>query len=109
MDAPTVWIVGGQDKGNDYSPLSELVRQKVKAIVCMGLDNAKIRAFFGPLGKPMVETHSAEEAVRQAAALSEPGDMVLLSPACASFDLFKNYEHRGQLFREAVERLMTNT
>ena len=109
MDAPTVWIVGGQDKGNDYSPLSEWVRQKVKAIVCMGLDNAKIRAFFGPLGKPMVETHSAEEAVRQAAALSEPGDMVLLSPACASFDLFKNYEHRGQLFREAVERLMTNT
>lgn len=102
MEGPTIWIVGGQDKGNDYAPLLELVRHKVKAIVCMGLDNSKIINYFGALGKPMVETHSAEAAVQQAKTFAEPDDTVLLSPACASFDLFKNYEHRGDLFREAV-------
>ena len=94
--------MGGQDKGNDYAPLLELVRHKVKAIVCMGLDNSKIISYFGGLGKPMVETRSAGAAVQQAKTFAEPDDTVLLSPACASFDLFKNYEHRGDLFREAV-------
>jgi UDP-N-acetylmuramoylalanine--D-glutamate ligase len=102
MDAPTVWIVGGQDKGNDYSPLYKLVRQKVKAIVCMGVDNSKIVAAFKKYKKPMVETSSAAEAVNAAAGFAEEGDMVLLSPACASFDLFKNYEDRGEQFRAAV-------
>lgn len=105
MDNPTVWIVGGQDKGNDYSPLLELVRHKVKAIVCMGVDNSKILDYFGHLGKPMVETRSAEAAVMAARQFAEADDTVLLSPACASFDLFKNYEHRGDLFREAVLNL----
>ncbi len=105
MDRPTVWIVGGQDKGNDYTPLLPWVDSVVKAIVCMGVDNSKIIAAFSHLNKPMVETRSAEEAVRVAAGLAEPGEAVLLSPACASFDLFKNYEHRGAMFRKAVEEL----
>lgn len=102
MSEPTVWIVGGQDKGNDYSPLFELVREKVKAIVCMGADNAKLREVFGGFGKPMVEAGSAAEAVRLAASFAAAGDTVLLSPACASFDLFKNYEDRGEQFKTAV-------
>ena len=102
MDMPTVWIVGGQDKGNDYSPLLKLVKKKVKAIVCMGVDNSKIISVFGGMKKPMVETGSAAAAVAAAAGFAEKGDTVLLSPACASFDLFKNYEDRGGQFREAV-------
>lgn len=102
MTEPTVWIVGGQDKGNDYSPLFELVREKVKAIVCMGVDNAKLREVFGGFGKPMAEAGGAEEAVRMAADFAESGDTVLLSPACASFDLFKNYEDRGEQFKQAI-------
>ncbi len=102
MDTPTVWIVGGQDKGNDYSPLLKLVMKKVKAIVCMGVDNTKIISVFGKMKKPMVETGSASEAVKIAATFAKAGDTVLLSPACASFDLFKNYEDRGAQFREAV-------
>ena len=102
---PVVWIVGGTDKGNDYSILNDLVREKVKAIVCLGVDNAKIHAAFGSMGKPMTDTHSAEEAVRKSAEFAEPGDVVLLSPCCASFDLFKNYEDRGQQFKEAVRKL----
>lgn len=102
---PVVWIVGGTDKGNDYSILDDLVREKVKAIVCMGVDNAKIHAAFGPMGKPMSDALSAEEAVKQAAAFAEPGDVVLLSPCCASFDLFKNYEDRGAQFKAAVRAL----
>ncbi|MCC6460762.1 MAG: UDP-N-acetylmuramoyl-L-alanine--D-glutamate ligase [Saprospiraceae bacterium] len=102
MDQPTVWIVGGQDKGNDYSPLQTLVRKKVKAIVCMGLDNEKIIQAFKKHKKTMVETRSAREAVAAARQLASAGDTVLLSPACASFDLFKNYEDRGAQFREAV-------
>ncbi|MBQ9475109.1 MAG: UDP-N-acetylmuramoyl-L-alanine--D-glutamate ligase [Bacteroidales bacterium] len=104
---PVVWIVGGTDKGNDYSVLSELVKQKVKAIVCMGVDNKKIHeAFEGMVGRENIcDTLSAEDAVRAAAKFAESGDVVLLSPCCASFDLFKNYEDRGKQFKEAVRRL----
>ena len=104
---PVVWIVGGKDKGNDYSVLDPLVREKVKAVVCLGVDNAKIHAAFeGIVGKEkMVDTASAEEAVRAASRFAEPGDVVLLSPCCASFDLFKNYEDRGRKFKEAVRGL----
>jgi UDP-N-acetylmuramoylalanine--D-glutamate ligase len=100
MDRPTVWIVGGQDKGNDYTPLFPLVRDRVKAIVCLGADNTKLLGTFGSFGLPLVETRSAREAVQAAARFASPGDAVLLSPACASFDLFKNYEDRGEQFRE---------
>ncbi|HAD14156.1 MAG TPA: UDP-N-acetylmuramoyl-L-alanine--D-glutamate ligase, partial [Saprospirales bacterium] len=93
------------DKGNDYEPLLKWVKKKVKAIVCMGVDNTKIIKAFKAMKKPMVETSSAQEAVVQAAKLAEAGDTVLLSPACASFDLFKNYEDRGAQFREAVKSL----
>ena len=104
---PVVWIVGGTDKGNDYSQLAGLVKEKVKAIVCLGVDNSKIHAAFeGIVGADrMVDTRSAEEAVKASAALAEDGDVVLLSPCCASFDLFKNYEDRGQQFKEAVRKL----
>ena len=104
---PVVWIVGGTDKGNDYSVLDKLVRERVKAIVCMGVDNAKIHAAFEEIvGKDkIVDTRSAEEAVKASAAFAAPGDVVLLSPCCASFDLFKNYEDRGRKFKEAVRHL----
>ena len=102
MDRPTVWIVGGQDKGNDYAPLLPLVRKQVKAIVCLGVDNSKILAAFSGLKKPMVEARSAVEAVQAADRLADEGEAVLLSPACASFDLFKNYEDRGEQFKSAV-------
>lgn len=105
MERPTVWIVGGQDKGNDYTPLVPWVKKKVTAIVCMGLDNSKIVAAFQDLKKPIVETESAREAVRAANNFASPGDTVLLSPACASFDLFKNYEDRGEQFRNEVLQL----
>ncbi len=104
MTAPTVWIVGGKDKGNDYSELTELVRQKVKAIVCLGVDNSKIHAAFDGICR-IVDTQSAEEAVKAAYKMGEKGDTVLLSPACASFDLFQNYEDRGRQFKEAVRKL----
>ena len=104
---PVVWIVGGKDKGNDYSVLDPLVREKVKAIVCLGVDNAKIHAAFEGIvgGEKMVDTASAEEAVRAASKFAEAGDVVLLSPCCASFDLFRNYEDRGRKFKEAVRGL----
>jgi UDP-N-acetylmuramoylalanine--D-glutamate ligase len=102
MTRPVVWIVGGQDKGNDYQSLMPLVREKVRAIVCMGLDNHKILESFSLLGLPMQETRSAGEAVHAAQALARPGDVVLLAPACASFDLFRNYEDRGEQFRAEV-------
>ncbi|MDX9751988.1 MAG: UDP-N-acetylmuramoyl-L-alanine--D-glutamate ligase [Flavobacteriales bacterium] len=105
MDKPVVWVAGGQDKGNDYGQLMELVRHKVKAIVCLGADNARLRKAFDPLGLPMAEARSAEDAVRAAHALAEAGDVVLLSPACASFDLFTNYEDRGRRFKTAVKAL----
>ena len=104
---PVVWIVGGTDKGNDYSVLKDLVREKVKAIVCLGVDNSKIHAAFeGIVGSDkIIDTHSAEEAVKASAAFAQAGDVVLLSPCCASFDLFQNYEDRGKQFKEAVRRM----
>ena len=102
---PVVWIVGGKDKGNDYSILEDLVREKVKGIVCMGLDNSKIHAAFDSITSNIVDTASAEEAVKAASRMAEAGDVVLLSPCCASFDLFENYEDRGRKFKEAVRRL----
>jgi UDP-N-acetylmuramoylalanine--D-glutamate ligase len=106
MTKPTVWIVGGQDKGNEYESLLGLVREKVRAIVCLGVDNQKLLAVFGDFDKPMVEVRSAQEAVAKAHDLAKPGDTVLLAPACASFDLFKNYEDRGNQFKEAVLKMM---
>jgi UDP-N-acetylmuramoylalanine--D-glutamate ligase len=105
MEKPVIWIVGGTDKGNDYSALRELVKQKVKAIVCLGKDNSKIHKAFGDLVATIVETDNASAAVQQAYDLGEVGDVVLLSPACASFDLFENYEDRGRKFKAAVRAL----
>lgn len=105
MKSPVVWIAGGQDKGNDYTELLALVKEKVKAIVCLGVDNAKLHQTFGEMVPVMVDAKSASEAVLQAYKLSEPGDVVLLSPACASFDLFENYEDRGRQFKDAVRNL----
>ena len=104
---PVVWIVGGTDKGNDYSVLNELVRQKVRKIVCLGVDNRKIHeAFEGIVGaENIVDTRSAEECVKTCASLANPGDVVLLSPCCASFDLFTCYEDRGERFKDAVRNL----
>ena len=104
---PVVWIAGGKDKGNDYEVLKDLVRRKVKAIVCLGVDNTKLReAFEDIVGKDnMVETRSAEDAVAQASRFATAGDVVLLSPCCASFDLFRNMEERGEKFKEAVRNL----
>ena len=105
MDKSTVWIVGGVDKGNDYSDLLPLVREKVKAIICLGLDNEKIKNMFGNVVDIIVETAGAEEAVKVSHKLSERGEAVLLSPACASFDLFESYEDRGRQFKKAVRSL----
>ena len=105
MDNPIVWIVGGVDKGNDYTDLLPLVREKVKAIVCLGLDNQKIIETFGNVVDVLVETAGAEEAVKVAKKVSKSGDVVLLSPACASFDLFDSYEDRGIKFKEAIKNL----
>lgn len=105
MTRPTVLILGGVDKGNDYSLLSELASQKIKAIVCLGIDNTKIHEAFKDKVENIVDTASAEDAVREAFRLATVGDVVLLSPACASFDLFKNYEDRGHQFKDAVRNL----
>ena len=105
MNTPTVWIVGGVDKGNDYHELMSLVREKVKAIICLGVDNKKIIDAFGNVVDIMVEVSSMNEAVKMAQRLSEKGDTVLLSPACASFDLFESYEDRGKQFKQAVKNL----
>ena len=104
---PVVWILGGKDKGNDYEVLKPLVKDKVKAIVCLGVDNSRIReSFEGMVGSGnFVETRSAEDAVKEASKLAAPGDVVLLSPCCASFDLFSSYEDRGRKFKEAVRML----
>lgn len=104
MKKPTVLILGGQDKGNDYNEIMDLVKEKVKAIVCMGLDNQPIVNAFGDVVE-VLETSSAKDAVKAAYSLADKGDAVLLSPACASFDLFKNYEDRGRQFKEAVREL----
>lgn len=104
MTKPTILILGGVDKGNDYSLVMDLVKEKVKAIVCMGTDNSKIHAAFDGEVK-LIDTGSAENAVKAAFEAAAPGDVVLLSPACASFDLFKNYEDRGKQFKDAVKSL----
>ncbi|MCE2496548.1 MAG: UDP-N-acetylmuramoyl-L-alanine--D-glutamate ligase [Flavobacteriales bacterium] len=105
MSTPVVWIVGGVDKGNDYEQLKSLVSEKVSAIVCLGADNAKIKAAFGDLVEHLVEAGSMEEAVKAAYNVAQKGHSVLLSPACASFDLFENYEDRGRQFKEEVRQL----
>ncbi len=105
MSKPVILILGGVDKGNDYSFIKDLVREKVKAIVCMGIDNTKIHEAFGNEVQLMINTQSAKDAVQAAFHFADKGDVVLLSPACASFDLFKNYEDRGNQFIEAVKDL----
>ena len=105
MTEPTVWIVGGVDKGNDYRDLYPLINEKVKAIICLGVDNAKLMSHFSNMVDIIVETPSMSEAVKIAYKIAERGDNVLLSPACASFDLFENYEDRGRQFKEAVRDL----
>lgn len=105
MNTPTVWIVGGVDKGNDYTELMSLVREKVKAIICLGVDNKKIIDVFGNVVDIMVEVSTMTDAVKMAQRLTEKGDSVLLSPACASFDLFESYEDRGNQFKKAVKNL----
>ena len=105
MNKPVILILGGVDKGNDYSLLFDLVKEKVKAVVCLGIDNTKLHKAFGNVVEVLVNTSSAEEAVKSAFHLASKGDVVLLSPACASFDLFSNYEDRGKQFKEAVKQL----
>ncbi len=105
MENPVVWVMGGVDKGNDYSELSNLVKDKVKAIICLGIDNQKIIKAFGHLVETIVEVASATEAVAYAYRLAKKNETVLLSPACASFDLFENYEDRGNQFKQAVRKL----
>lgn len=105
MSAPTVWIVGGVDKGNDYRDLYPLINEKVKAIICLGVDNQKLLDHFSNMVEIIVETPAMSEAVKVAYKIAEKGDNVLLSPACASFDLFENYEDRGRQFKNAVRNL----
>ena len=105
MKKPIVWIVGGVDKGNDYTQLFELVKTKVKAIVCLGTDNSKIMEAFKDFDMPKVEVKSMTEAIKSSYYLAKDGDIVLLSPACASFDLFESYEDRGKQYKRAVRDL----
>src|SRR5690554_4368323 len=105
MDAPTVWIVGGEDKGNNYQELYPFVNEKIKAIICLGVDNEKLLENFSSMVDVIIETQSMTDAVKAAYKLAEAGDNVLLSPACASFDLFENYEDRGRQFKQAVRNL----
>ncbi len=105
MKNSTVWIVGGVDKGNDYNELLPLVREKVKAIICLGLDNKKIIDTFSSISDLIIEVTSMKEAVNSAYRIAKPNDSVLLSPACSSFDLFENYEDRGNQFKESVRKL----
>ncbi|MDE7128905.1 MAG: UDP-N-acetylmuramoyl-L-alanine--D-glutamate ligase, partial [Alistipes sp.] len=103
MTRPTVWIAGGTDKGNDYEPLKAFAREKVKTLVCMGVDNRKLVEAFTGVVPEVVSTSSLDEAMRAAVAAAQSGDTVLLSPACASFDLFRNYENRGEEFKQWVK------
>jgi UDP-N-acetylmuramoylalanine--D-glutamate ligase len=105
MSTEVVLILGGQDKGNDYTELESLIKEKVKAIVCLGVDNGKIMNAFKDIVPVMVETNTMVEAVQQSYHLAKKGDTVLLSPACASFDLFQNYEDRGRQFKDRVRDL----
>ena len=101
-DQPLIWIAGGIDKGNDYNIIKDEVKKKVKVLICLGKDNAKLKKAFSDVVEQIFETQSVSELVRQALKVAKAGDVVLLSPACASFDLFKNYEDRGDQFRRAV-------
>lgn len=103
MKRPTVWIAGGTDKGNDYTPIKEFARKKVKALICMGVDNTKLVREFDGIVPIIRNCHTFEEAMAAARDEAEAGDTVLLSPACASFDLFRNYEERGRMFKEWVK------
>ena len=105
MTSPTVLILGGKDKGNDYSEILPLVKEKVTAIVAMGVDNAKIIDFFAPHVAHIADTHTLDDAIDACRGFARPGDTVLLSPCCASFDLFKSYEDRGRQFKAAVRKL----
>jgi UDP-N-acetylmuramoylalanine--D-glutamate ligase len=105
MKQPTVLILGGLDKGNDYSAIKDLVLEKCKALVFLGVDNRKLHEFFDPLGLPIEETHSMKDCVAACAKLAVSGDTVLLSPCCASFDLFKNMEDRGEQFKALARAL----
>ncbi len=107
MKRPVIWVAGGTDKGNEYDSIMPLVREKVKALVCLGLDNEKLKTSFGGILSKIEEASTAEEAVEKSMRLAEAGDVVLLSPACASFDLFKNYEDRGEQFKRSVHKLLT--
>jgi UDP-N-acetylmuramoylalanine--D-glutamate ligase len=102
MTRPVVWIAGGTDKGNDYGPLKEFAKAKVHTLVCMGLDNTKLQSSFEGIVPTIISTSSLDEAMRAASTAARKGDVVLLSPACASFDLFRNYEHRGEEFKRWV-------
>ena len=104
-ESPVIWIAGGMDKGNDYSKLEELILKKVRAIICLGVDNTKLINTFASKVKSIYDTKSIEEAVLTAYSIGKKGDTVLLSPACASFDLFEDYEERGNLFKKAVKNL----
>ena len=105
MQRPTIWIAGGVDKGNDYSQLIPLVQNRVKALICLGVDNDKLHREFDSVIPMVIDAANMDEAVRMAYKMGEKGDNVLLSPACASFDLFDNYEDRGRQFKAAVRNL----
>lgn len=105
MKTPIIWIAGGTDKDNEYDCLFELVKNKVKALICLGADNTKLIETFSPYLDVIADTHTMEDAVNAAYQLGNPGDVVLLSPACASFDLFENYEDRGTQFKNAIREL----
>ncbi|MDE5837581.1 MAG: UDP-N-acetylmuramoyl-L-alanine--D-glutamate ligase, partial [Paramuribaculum sp.] len=105
MPENTVLILGGKDKGNDYTEIEPLVKEKVKAIVCMGKDNTKLEQFFEGKVPQLLSVHSLDDAIKACVSVSKPGDTVLLSPCCASFDLFSSYEDRGRQFKDAVNKL----
>jgi UDP-N-acetylmuramoylalanine--D-glutamate ligase len=105
MKSNVIWIAGGTDKGNDYDPLAKLAKEKVKALICLGVDNEKLKTYFKPLVNKIIETKDVEIAVSEAFKIANDGDVVLLSPACASFDLFKNYIDRGEKYKDAVWQL----
>ena len=105
MTSPTVLIIGGKDKGNDYNEIKGLVSEKCRALVYLGADNSKLHAFFDGMGIPVRDTSSMADCVAACYELAQPGDTVLLSPCCASFDLFKNMEDRGEQFKTLVKNL----
>ena len=105
MKGKTVLILGGKDKGNDYSEIADLVKEKCSALIFLGADNSKLQEFFGSFGLPTYDTHSMQECVEQAYKIARSGETVLLSPCCASFDLFKSYEDRGEQFKQEVHNL----